>query len=271
MKTQFRIPGLTVFESALFRTTSTVVETPDLVLVVDPNWLPQEVQFIQHYVAAIRQNRPLYLLFTHSDYDHILGYGAFPEAKTIASRTFVQNPDKAAILEQIQQFDADYYLKRDYEIVYPEIDFTIEKDQDTLTFGTTQLTFHLAPGHNADGLITLVEPLGLCLAGDYLSNVEFPYIYHSSLDYKATLAKAEKIINTHQARYLVPGHGDVTTSTTDMQTRLQESRDYITQLRASVQGRQAFDENALWQRYEFRLGMQAFHEKNKALLHKERH
>jgi len=269
MKIQFRVPGLTVFESALFRTTSTVVETPDLILLVDPNWLPQEVKFIQQYVDAIRQNRPLYLLFTHSDYDHILGYGAFPNAKTIASGTFVQNPDKASILQQIQQFDANYYLKRDYEIVYPDIDFAIEKDEDTLTFGTTKLTFYQAPGHNADGLFTIVEPLGAWLAGDYLSNVEFPYIYHSSLDYEATLAKAEKIIQSHQLNYLIPGHGDVTTASAHMQTRLQESRDYITQLRASVQGQQAFDENALWQRYEFRLGMQAFHEKNKKLMQKE--
>ena len=82
---QYKTPAVTVFESALYRTTSAVIQTPDMVLLADPNWLPHEVAAIQQHVAAIRGSRPLYLLFTHSDYDHILGYKAFPDAQAIVS------------------------------------------------------------------------------------------------------------------------------------------------------------------------------------------
>ena len=44
---QFKTPNITVFESALFRTTTTLLETDDLLLLVDPNWLPSEIENIQ--------------------------------------------------------------------------------------------------------------------------------------------------------------------------------------------------------------------------------
>lgn len=36
----YRDPNVTVFQSVLFQTNTTVVQTNDLVLVVDPGWLP---------------------------------------------------------------------------------------------------------------------------------------------------------------------------------------------------------------------------------------
>ena len=118
---QYQDSSLCVFESALFRTTSTVLEMPDLILVVDPTWLPEEVQAIQDFVFSKKANRPIYLLFTHSDYDHILGYGAFPEATIIATTAFNTNPGKQEILAQIRKFDDEYYIQRSYKINYPGV------------------------------------------------------------------------------------------------------------------------------------------------------
>lgn len=67
-------PHITIFESALYRTTSTVFHNDDLILIVDPNWLPGEVQAVRGHVDQIKKGYPLYLLFTHSDYDHIIAY-----------------------------------------------------------------------------------------------------------------------------------------------------------------------------------------------------
>ena len=58
--------GLTVFQSTLWKTTSSVLETDDLILVVDPTWLPNEIKEIQEHVAHIRNGKDLYLLFTHA-------------------------------------------------------------------------------------------------------------------------------------------------------------------------------------------------------------
>ncbi|MEL6866224.1 MAG: MBL fold metallo-hydrolase, partial [Bacteroidota bacterium] len=76
MTIQYQSPLLCIFESALYRTTSTIIHTEDCILIVDPNWLPQEVAILQNYVEQLPQNLPQYLLFTHSDYDHIIAYHA---------------------------------------------------------------------------------------------------------------------------------------------------------------------------------------------------
>ena len=58
----FQNDSLTVFQSALFQTNSAIVEGDGFVLVVDPTWLPSEVEEIAAYVRNIRLSRPLYLL-----------------------------------------------------------------------------------------------------------------------------------------------------------------------------------------------------------------
>lgn len=269
MKIQYRTAQITVFESQLFRTTTTVVETDDLVLLVDPNWLPSEIEFLQQYIAQVQKERPLYLLFTHSDYDHIIGYQAFPTATCIASRAFVQNKQKADILTQIETFDHSYYLTRNYPILYPEIDYVVEKDGQQLKLGTTTLTFYLAPGHNADGIFTIVEPINCWIAGDYFSNVEFPFIYHSSLAYEMTLDKTEFILKTHRILLLVSGHGDCTDSPVEILQRRNESMHYIQSVRKSIQTKSAFDTTPLWKKYKFPLLQRTYHEANKVLMEKE--
>lgn len=266
---QYQDQQLTVFESALFRTTSTLYHNEDLLLLVDPTWLPHEVYAIQAAVKALPEQLPLYLLFTHSDYDHIIAAALFPEAQTIASTAFVANEGKAAILRQIQAFDESYYVQRNYPIRYPEIHHPISQEGQQLTIGQTTLTFYQAPGHNADGLFTIVEPAGLWIVGDYLSNIEFPYIYHSSKAYETTLAKVDQLLERHAFRYLIPGHGDLTDSRQEVEQRKRESLEYIHRLRDSLQKGSTFDLAQLWERYDFPAGMLPFHEGNVKLMQKE--
>lgn len=266
---QFKNKHFSVFESALFRTNSVVIETKDLILVVDPTWLPHEVAAIRHHVDAIKNGRPVYLLFTHSDYDHILGFGAFPDAYIIASQAFKDSPDKEEQLQAIRKFDQEYYIRRPYKMCFPRVDIAVDSGTDFITIGDTRLSFWLAPGHNADGIFTLVEPLGIWIAGDYLSNEEFPFIYHSAEAYLNTLDKAEEIIKERQPKYLIPGHGDVSTDTSEMFSRLQQSKEYIIRLRETIRKGERFPEEALWERYDFRIGQEEFHRKNVALIRKE--
>ncbi len=269
MKIQYRTPQITVFESQLFRTTTTVIQTEDLVLLVDPNWLPTEIEYLQRYMSEIQGGRPLYLLFTHSDYDHIIGYKAFPEAKTIASEAFVENSGKSGILQQIETFDHSYYLTRSYAIAYPEIDVVVKKDAQQLRIGKTTLTFYLAPGHNADGVFTVVEPVKCWIAGDYFSNVEFPFIYHSSLAYEMTLDKTDYILKNHPVQLLIPGHGDCTGDQAEILMRRNDSMHYIQSLRKAIQTHEAFAIDDLWTKYKFPLLQLTYHEANKTLIQKE--
>lgn len=271
MKIQYSIQGVRVFESALFKTTATVLETPDLILVADPNWLPDEVSFIRRYVDGIRGNRPLYLLFTHSDYDHIIGYGAFMDAKTIASEAFATQTDQQAALAQVTKWDEEYYIERNYPAIYPPVEVIIHQAGQVLTVGGTKFVFYPAPGHNSDGIFTLVSWENRCIwiAGDYLSEAEFPFIYHSSEAYEQTLHTATAILEQHRPELLISGHGQVTASQPEMAQRIADSLYYIRTLRQCLRENIPFPEENLWQRYLFRKGQEPFHRNNAELMRKE--
>ncbi|OPH57591.1 hydrolase glyoxylase [Paenibacillus ferrarius] len=231
---QYRNEHVTVFQSVLYQTTSTVLQTEDLILVVDPNWLPNEVEEIQQYVNRIKGERDIYLLFTHGDFDHIIGYQAFPDAQTIGSAGLQQHPQKERKLQLIREFDAKHYVVRNYPVSFPELDFVIHKDGEKLQLGSTTLTFYKAPGHTADGLITIIEPQGILIAGDYLSDFELPFIYQSAKGYRQTLDKVKHLYETYRVNLLVPGHGAATGDSVEMQRRLMMASDYLDRLCRAV-------------------------------------
>ena len=263
--------GITVVKSALFETLSAIVQTEELVLVVDPCWLPGEVHWIRSYVDRHRGGRPLYLLFTHSDYDHVIGYRAFPEAEVIASQAFRDRTaaEKEAVIEQIHAFDDDYYITRDYPIAYPEVDIAIGTEGEQWTVGNTVLTFYQAAGHNADGLMTVLEPGGLLIAGDYLSDVEFPYIYHGSREYEHTIGKLDRILSEHDIKLLMTGHGNVTSDRDEMKRRQLASLTYIRELREAVEANDLAKLDAMIDGHAHPRVKRRFHLANQRLIEQE--
>ena len=254
---QFKSENLTVFQSVLYQTTSTVVKTKRAIILTDPNWLPHEIDEIKTYIQSIIEDRKLFIIYTHSDYDHIIAAGAFPSATTIASEAFVKRLDKEKVLEEIYQFDAQYYIERDYPIIYPIIDIVIKEDGQIVDLEGVACTFYLAPGHTADGLFTVVEPYGVLLAGDYLSDVEFPFI-EDCKSYKSTLEKAATIISEKRIQTLVPGHGQVTHDLIEIQKRLDDSMLYLNNLMMGIE-----QGEVLQNQYPFYKGLKEMHELNK--------
>lgn len=269
MKRQHQTSSLTIFESALFRTTSTVIKTADLIIVIDPNWLPQEVATIKKYVTENRDGLPVYLFFTHSDYDHIIGHQVFPEAQVIVSENLQNNPKSKEIIEQILTFDDEYYIERSYDIRYPKGDFIIKTNGERLQLGKTDLQFFEATGHNSDGLLLWIAELGILVVGDYLCNVEFPYIYHSGKAYLETLDRIEGIIDTENVKYLITGHGDFTSDIAEMKKRITDARRYIFSVIKAIKSGQDFDITVLWEVYKFPRIMTKFHQGNVKVLKKE--
>lgn len=259
-------PQVRVFQSALFQTNSTVVTTDDLVLVVDPNWLPLEVAEIRQFVEKQSAGKkPVYLLFTHSDYDHIIGYRAFSDIaeSVIASHNFVENAIKETTLQQIRDFDDEYYIQRDYPIEYPSVSHVIVHDGQNLKIGDTELTFFNAVGHNSDGIFTIVNGQ-YWIAGDYLCGVEFPYIYHSSMDYEKTLRKTDKILQNFDIQLLISGHGTPTGEKSEVLKRQKDAFEYIDAVRESIKENLFFDFDAYiqYKNYRFPRIMRKFHEGN---------
>jgi len=238
----FKNEHVTVFQSALFQTNSTVVETEDCILVVDPTWLPGEIKEIQQFVESIKGERPVYLYFTHGDFDHIIGYHAFPEAKIIGSINLHNHPEKETKVEKIRQFYLDNYINFTEPIQFPKLDIIIEEDGQKLQIGNTNLIFFNAPGHTNDGLFLYIEKLGVWITGDYLSDFELPIVFDSVKSYYGTLDKAEKHITDFDFSILIPGHGQIALDRFDSLNRVKTGRDYLKRLQLAVYNN---DKNAL--------------------------
>jgi hydroxyacylglutathione hydrolase len=262
--------GITVFQSELFKTNSTVIETEDCIILVDPTWLPNEVEEIKQYVYSKKGDRPLYLIFTHSDWDHIIGYGAFPDAITIGSKEMADLNGKHEILDQIDRFDQEYYISRNYEIKFPMLEHKIKQNGHVIEIGETRLTFYQAKGHTGDGIFTIVEPLGVFIAGDYLSDVEPPYIYSSSFDYEHTLQSLDRILEKHTITLLIPGHGLATESIEEIKLRQEVGFSYIKSVRECIEESKSEEESlSLIEHYSFPKGIKPFHIGNMKLIKSE--
>ena len=73
--------------------------------------------------------------------------------------------------------------------------------------GDIELELHVADGHTVDGTALFARSLGVLVVGDYLSDVEIPWISPGgSLDvYRATLARLAPLVEA--AETVIPGHG----------------------------------------------------------------
>ncbi|OJF92118.1 MBL fold metallo-hydrolase [Alkalibacterium sp. 20] len=222
--------NLTVFQSSLYKTTSAVIHSEEAIIMTDPTWLPEEIEGIKRYIKVHLGDKQLYIIYTHSDFDHIIGSGAFPEATVIASEEFQNNPKKEEVLKDIDAFDQEYYLERNYVPQYPTVDRVIKKDGEKMELGDMTLNFYKAPGHTNDGLFTVIEPCGIFLSGDYLSDIEFPFITSGYHDYIDTIDKASLIMQYHDINIHVPGHGNATNQKQEIMDRIDFSKQYLKRL-----------------------------------------
>ena len=138
-----------------------------------------------------------------------------------------------------------------------------------MQIGADEYRFYQATGHNKDGLFIFNQTKEILIAGDYLSNIEFPYIYDSLKDYKQTLSKFEDIITQQSIKILITGHGDYTMDSNEMVKRIEESRAYIAELEHSIIEKIPFNEVDLYTRYKFPIIMNEFHQNNIKLVKTE--
>lgn len=263
----YKNSNVTVFQSRLFQLNSTVVSTDDLVLVVDPGYLPDEVEEIRLFVEKTNGNKPVFLFFTHSDFDHIAGYGAFPQAKTIAAKEFVVNPLKESQLKDLMDYDEEFYILRPYPVTYPAIDHVISMDGEKMKIGKTTMKFYHAFGHTGDGLMVEIE--NYVVAGDYLSDIEFPFVYSSFSEYEKTLKRCKKLFQLKTDSVMVTCHGSVADTAEEIRKRISDSEDYLAFVK-SHQGEAEFKLLLDEKNYQFKKVFLKRHEDNRKVWMEEK-
>lgn len=219
-----------VFQSDLWMINSAVILNDLGSVVIDPAYFPDEIEDIYSFVKSKNCNTG-YCLFTHSDFDHIVGYTDFAAARKIGSYFFTKCDCKEQ-LDQMMDTDLAFEIDRE-DFIFPELDISVE-EEFLISLKKGQLILKDAPGHTADSIFTLYPEKGIIFAGDALSDMEFPFIYHSSLAYLKSLKLAEQLVDTYELEVLVPGHGNVAFGRQEICQRIKVDLAYLERLRAET-------------------------------------
>lgn len=232
------VPGVLVQTSNMWQMNSLVVTgagragAPDATVVIDPGWFPDEVAGLQALAASSPAGRPTHILLTHPDFDHVVGWAEFAGAQLIAHPAAAER-DPARSQQQVEALDGQFYVVRQTAYRYPPTAaFTSPASLD-LGGGETAL-FCASPGHVEDALFTVLPERRVLIAGDYLSDLEFPFVYHSFAAYRETLQQAGWLCRSHGIDCLIPGHGRVAESRTEIRYRIDTDMAYLDDLMAKA-------------------------------------
>jgi glyoxylase-like metal-dependent hydrolase (beta-lactamase superfamily II) len=268
------LPGVYVHTSHIQKLQSVVLVDEKAVYVFDPCYFPDEINEIRELARGFETpNREKYLVLTHSDFDHIAGVHQFTDYKVIASSAWDESNEVNSI-EKIEQFDSEFYVDREWTGKMPRVPMG-----DKVNHGQQmgEMTFYHAKGHTWDGLVSIYGQTAI--VGDYLSAVEFPFVYTSFRAYMDTLTMFSQIFETHSINTVITQHGPAALHKTEIQRRIEQSRDYLkraVELVGEGMERELSAEEIvelgtdfLYDGQPIAIGIQSFHNKNIKLIQQE--
>lgn len=232
MNNPFKIcEGVYIFQSDLWMINSGLILNDLGSVVVDPAYFPEEIMDIAGFIKT-KNCKAGYLVFTHSDFDHIVGYQNFPGARKVGSGHFDQCIKKEQ-LKNLVATDLDYNVQRE-EFFFPELNVIIEQKM-RMSLKKGHLLFFEAPGHTEDSIFTVYDEKEVLFSGDTLSDIEFPFIYYDSSAYRQSLLLARKLVDKYDIKTIVPGHGNVAQGRKQIIDRIENDIAYIDNLKLRTQ------------------------------------
>ena len=222
---------LWIVQSRSLKLNSGIFLSREAACLIDPGLYPEEIDDLARFVTE-RGARPEWIVLTHSHWDHVLGPERFPGVKTIAHVNYLAEVEQydAEIRREISRWEQKAGVKRETPFVIPRPDETFAIET-TLAVGALTLRLTHVPGHAADQLAVYHAESGTLWASDILSDLEIPFVSDNLAAYERTLA----MLAAWDIRALVPGHGNATTDRAEIQTRLDEDRIYLSEMRARVE------------------------------------
>jgi glyoxylase-like metal-dependent hydrolase (beta-lactamase superfamily II) len=216
-------PDALVVTSAFWQTNAVALRVGEEAVLIDSPYLPDELDALSGLLAGAGFE-PDGLLATHADFDHLLGRMAFPALTLGLAESSVQrmheSPGQAQ--RELRQYDDEYYVVRPAPLGLGQVQALPVPGHVEL--GDRELELHPAEGHTVDGMALFDRAEGLLIVGDYLSDVEIPWIHATLADYRATLARLAALVE--DATTVVPGHGAPHDRETALRL-LEEDVDYL--------------------------------------------
>jgi glyoxylase-like metal-dependent hydrolase (beta-lactamase superfamily II) len=197
-------PDALVVTSAFWQTNAIALRVGEEAVLIDSPYLPDELDALPSLLAGAGFE-PDGLLATHADFDHLLGRMAFPGLTLGLAESSVQrmheSPGQAQ--RELRQYDDEYYVVRPAPLGLGQVQTLPVPGHVEL--GDRELELHPAEGHTVDGMALFDRAQGVLIVGDYLSDVEIPWLHAPLADYRATLARLGALVE--DATTVVPGHG----------------------------------------------------------------
>jgi glyoxylase-like metal-dependent hydrolase (beta-lactamase superfamily II) len=195
-----------VVTSGFWQTNAVALRAGDEAVLIDSPYLPDELDALPSLLAGAGFE-PDGLLATHADFDHLLGRLAFPGMTLGLGESSVERirREPGAAQRDLRDYDAEFYVVRPAPLALGQVQGLPVPGHVEL--GDRELELHPAEGHTVDGMALFDRATGVLVVGDYLSDVEIPWISESGslADYRATLARLAPL--AEEAATVVPGHG----------------------------------------------------------------
>jgi glyoxylase-like metal-dependent hydrolase (beta-lactamase superfamily II) len=197
-------PDALVVTSAFWQTNAVALRVGEEAVLIDSPYLPDELDALPSLLAGAGFE-PDGLLATHADFDHLLGRMAFPALTLGLAESSVQRMHESPGEAQraLRQYDDEYYVVRPAPLGLGQVQALPVPGHVEL--GDRELELHPAEGHTVDGMALFDRAQGLLIVGDYLSDVEIPWLHATLAEYRATLARLAPLVDA--ATTVVPGHG----------------------------------------------------------------
>jgi glyoxylase-like metal-dependent hydrolase (beta-lactamase superfamily II) len=199
-------PRITVFRVG-DEVNTFVVRTERFVVLIDTMSTPQLCQAVLDRMAADLVDRPLMVVNTHADWDHVWGNAAVAGRAPIiaheAAGHRLRGPEAAATLTDKAAAEDRF---ADVRLVEPTITF-----QDSLVLRGGDLTLELlhTPGHTPDHVAVWIPELTLCLIGDAAEDPLPEVTNPVPADLRQLRESLRRMRNLEPATVL-PSHGDTT-------------------------------------------------------------
>jgi glyoxylase-like metal-dependent hydrolase (beta-lactamase superfamily II) len=224
-------PDALVVTSGFWQTNAVALRVGEEAMLIDSPYLPDELDALPSLLAGAGFE-PDGLVATHADFDHLLGRLAFPGMTLGLCESSVERLHRAPGEAQraLRQYDDEFYVSRPAPLALGQVQALPVPGH--LELGDRELELHPAEGHTADGMVLFDRAEGLLIVGDYLSDVEIPWIHGSLADYRATLARLGPLVE--EATTVVPGHGAPHDRETTLRL-LDEDVDYLDALERGEQ------------------------------------
>jgi glyoxylase-like metal-dependent hydrolase (beta-lactamase superfamily II) len=195
-----------VVTSGFWQTNAIALRAGDEAVLIDSPYLPDELDALPSLLAGAGFE-PDGLLATHADFDHLLGRLAFPGMTLGLGESSVEYLQRSPGAPQraLRRYDDRFYVTRPAPLALGQVQALPVPGHVEL--GDRELELHPAEGHTPDGMALFDRAQGILVVGDYLSDVEIPWISEggSLADYRATLARLAPLVE--EATTVVPGHG----------------------------------------------------------------